>query len=179
MSKITKLLENYTKHISVPWRSVAPDQRVMFCVYDPSEERQLRFNTALFMIETQKKDHQWFEFDMTSLFAEWLTSQKYAKKYFANPTYISSILDEFPKFIQLKFDESIQNLCDPSNTVVAIVGAGSIFGIAKVKDVISLLAPMVQGRLLVFFPGSYVENNYRLLDAYDGWNYLAIPILSE
>ena len=37
----------------------------------------------------------------------------------------------------------------------------------------------IQGRLLVFFPGVYEQNNYRLLDARDGWNYLAVPITSQ
>ena len=32
------------------------------------------------------------------------------------------------------------------------------------------------GRLVVFFPGQFEQNNYRLLDARDGWNYLAVPI---
>jgi hypothetical protein len=26
------------------------------------------------------------------------------------------------------------------------------------------------------FPGQFERNNYRLLDARDGWNYLAVPI---
>jgi len=34
----------------------------------------------------------------------------------------------------------------------------------------------IAGRLLVFFPGEHEGNSYRLLDARDGWNYLAIPI---
>jgi hypothetical protein len=34
----------------------------------------------------------------------------------------------------------------------------------------------IQGRLVVFFPGQFERNNYRLLDARDGWNYLAVPI---
>ena len=33
-----------------------------------------------------------------------------------------------------------------------------------------------RGRLVVFFPGQYEQNNYRLLDARDGWNYMAVPI---
>jgi hypothetical protein len=39
----------------------------------------------------------------------------------------------------------------------------------------------VQGRLLVFFPGEYYPENhsYRLLDARDGWNYLAVPLLAQ
>jgi hypothetical protein len=34
----------------------------------------------------------------------------------------------------------------------------------------------IRGRVVVFFPGEYENNNYRLLDARDGWNYLAVPI---
>jgi hypothetical protein len=34
----------------------------------------------------------------------------------------------------------------------------------------------IRGRLVLFFPGEYENRNYRLLDARDGWNYLAVPI---
>lgn len=34
----------------------------------------------------------------------------------------------------------------------------------------------IRGRVVVFFPGEYENSNYRLLDARDGWNYLAVPI---
>jgi hypothetical protein len=34
----------------------------------------------------------------------------------------------------------------------------------------------IKGRLVVFFPGSYDQNVYRLMDGKDGWNYLATPI---
>jgi hypothetical protein len=33
-----------------------------------------------------------------------------------------------------------------------------------------------KGRLLIFFPGEFEQNHYRLLDARDGWDYLARPI---
>ena len=63
--------------------------------------------------------------------------------------------------------------------VVAVKGVGSLFGFVKVKEVVDKLAPLVSGRLLVFFPGSFENNNYRLLDGYDGWNYLAVPITAD
>ena len=63
--------------------------------------------------------------------------------------------------------------------VVGIQGVGSLFGFLKVKDVVDKFAPKIAGRLLVFFPGSYENNNYRLLDGYDGWNYLAVPITAD
>ncbi|MBA7556966.1 hypothetical protein ES705_49694 [subsurface metagenome] len=48
-----------------------------------------------------------------------------------------------------------------------------------IQEVVDELAPLVSGRLLVFFPGSFENNNYRLLDGYDGWNYLAVPITAD
>ncbi len=46
----------------------------------------------------------------------------------------------------------------------------------RVSELIQAVEPSIQGRLLVFFPGTKNENNYRLLDARDGWSYLAQPI---
>jgi len=66
-----------------------------------------------------------------------------------------------------------------AQTVVAIQGVGTLFGFLKVKGVVDQLAPLVPGRLVVLFPGSYEDNNYRLLDGYDGWNYLAVPITAD
>jgi len=45
--------------------------------------------------------------------------------------------------------------------------------------VMEAVAPSIRGRLLVFFSGSYENKMYRLLDARDGWNYLAIPITAQ
>ena len=64
--------------------------------------------------------------------------------------------------------------------VIAISGVGSIFGFIKVSELVDRLSPKVKGRLLVLFPGSYEENNnYKLLDGYDGWNYHALPITCD
>jgi len=43
-------------------------------------------------------------------------------------------------------------------------------------EVLKAVETMIQGRVVVFFPGSYDQNTYRLLDAREGWNYMAIPI---
>jgi hypothetical protein len=40
-----------------------------------------------------------------------------------------------------------------------------------------MIEDLVPGRLLVLFPGEYNEPQYRFLDARDGWNYLAVPIV--
>jgi len=52
----------------------------------------------------------------------------------------------------------------------------SLFGFTKVSQVLKEVEHVIRGRLVLFFPGEFENNNYRLLDARDGWNYLAVPI---
>jgi hypothetical protein len=61
-------------------------------------------------------------------------------------------------------------------TVVGVYGLASLFGFARVSEVMARIEKSIRGRLVVLFPGEYDNNNYRLLDARDGWNYHAIPI---
>ena len=58
---------------------------------------------------------------------------------------------------------------------------GTLFGLARVSSVVEGIKEAVDGRLLVFFPGEHHPENhtYRLLDARDGWNYLAVPLLAQ
>jgi hypothetical protein len=64
-------------------------------------------------------------------------------------------------------------------TVVAVLGIGSLFGLTRASVLFETVAPFVLGRLLGFFPGRHEGSNYRLLDARDGWNYLAVPITAK
>ncbi len=180
MSKIKRLIQSYSKYIAVPWRGdAAAAQRVIFCVYDESDELRLRAKIDEFEITTRQSGHEWVVFDLTDTFAEWLASQRYAKSYFQKPHLISSLLPNYLIFLTQKFERFLNDNAVNARSVVALKGVGSLFGFLKVKDVVDKLAPLVAGRLLVFFPGSYENNNYRLLDGYDGWNYLAVPITAD
>lgn len=180
MSKIKRLIQSYGKYIAVPWRDdAAADQRVIFCVHNENEERLLRAKVDEFEISTREAGHEWYVFDLTDTFAIWFSSQRYAKSYFQKPHIFSTLLPKYLEFITNEFDIFLEKNGIEDNSVVALKGVGSLFGFLKVKEVVDKLAPMVNGRLLVFFPGSYENNNYRLLDGYDGWNYLAIPITAN
>ena len=180
MSRIKRLIQSYGKFISVPWRDdAAAAQRVIFCVYNENEERWLRAKVDEFEIVTKQAGHEWAIFDLTDTFAIWFASQKYAKSYFQKPHLLSTLLPKYLAFITDEFETFLQEKDAGANSVVAIQGVGSLFGFLKVKEVVDKLAPMVAGRLLVFFPGSHESNNYRLLDGYDGWNYLAVPITAD
>lgn len=180
MSRVKRLVQSYSRHISIPWRDdAAAAQRVIFCVYNENEERWLRARVDEFEIVTKQAGHDWALFDLTNTFAAWLSSQRYAKSYFQKPHLLATVLPKYLNYIVNEFERFLDSRNIGENAVVAIQGVGSLFGFLKVKDVVDKLAPQVPGRLLVFFPGSYENNNYRLLDGYDGWNYLAMPITAD
>jgi hypothetical protein len=178
VSKVKRLVQSYGKFIAIPWRGdAAAAQRVVFCVYNEKEELALRAKIDEFELATKEAGHDWALFDLTDTFAVWLSGQRYASKYFEQPHLLHTLLPKYLDFLKQEFSRFIE--AKDEDAVVALMGVGSLFGLLKVKDVVDQLAPMVKGRLLVFFPGSYENNNYRLLDGYDGWNYLAIPITAN
>lgn len=179
MSKTKRLLQSYEKFIAVPWRDVAPAQRVIFCVYSEQEELRLRAKIQEFELATRELGHEWAQFDLTDTFAEWLSSQRYAKSYFEKPQLLHPLLSKYLDYLVKKFESDMSEQSANDNTMIALIGVGSLFGLLKVKELVDKLAPLVKGKLLIFFPGSYENNNYRLLDGYDGWNYLAIPITGD
>jgi len=180
VSRIKRLIESYSKYIAIPWRKdAAAAQRVIFCVYNESYELRLRAKIDEFEIVTRQAEHNWALFDMTDTFAEWLAGQRYKKSYFQKPQLLSTLLPKYKDFLIEKFEQFIQDGKISEDSVIAVKGVGSLFGFLKVKDVVDKLAPLVPGRLLIFFPGSFENNNYRLLDGYDGWNYLAVPITPD
>ena len=180
MSRIKRLNRNYKRFIDIPWRDeAAAAQRVFFCVYDQNDELRLRAKIDEFEISTRDTGHDWAIFDLTDTFAAWLEGQRYKESYFQKPHLLSPLLPKYLEYIKEQFVTFLEISGVDYKSVVALKGVGSLFGLLKVKEVVDHLAPMVPGRLLVFFPGSYEDNNYRLLDGYDGWNYLAVPITAD
>jgi hypothetical protein len=180
VTRIKRLIQSYSKYVAVPWRDdAAAAQRVIFCVYNETEELRLRAKIDEFEIATHDAGHNWALYDLTNTFPTWLASQRYAKSYFQKPNLLSTLLPKYLAYIETEFAAFLQEKAVEEDFVVALKGVGSLFGFLKVKEVVDKLVPQVKGRLLVFFPGSYENNNYRLLDGYDGWNYLAVPITAD
>lgn len=184
-SKLAKLLIVYREHLTVPWQTgLAAIQRVIFAVYDKTDELRLRANVGEFELATQQASRQWLVLDVTNAFPEWMAAQEYRDAYFESPEdlagYQTGELTEFVADLSAKLKARIVAEAGPE-TVVALIGVGTLFGLARVSSVIEGIKEVVQGRLLVFFPGEYHPENhtYRLLDARDGWNYLAVPLIAR
>jgi hypothetical protein len=178
MGRIEDLAERYGRHIATPWqRTVAGAQRVVIVVYDKELERTLRARKLAFETATREAGHDWVEVDIAPAFAEWMAADEYRDEYFSSPDDLQlKLTAEFPKFVANRLQEILHNSEVTASTVVAIFGVGSLFGFARVSQILKIMEADIQGRLLVFFPGQFDHNNYRLLDARDGWNYLAVPI---
>lgn len=180
MSKIVQLLDNYSKYIALPWqRELAPAQRVIFCVYNEQDELRFQLKVDEFQLKSEQLNHNWLAIDVSKTFTTWLAAQRYKLDYFENPKLIEPAIRLFEKSLLSEIEGKIKSTSVDENTIVAIHGIGALFGQIKIKQLVELIAPLVPGRLLVFFPGTYENDNYRLLNAYDGWNYLAVTITPD
>jgi hypothetical protein len=184
MSRIDLLRKNYQRICGLPWdRNLAGPQRVWMAVYDKEDERKLRLRIEEFEQATRATGHHWHLCDLTDAFARWLTSPvfaPFADRYFESPELLDEgPLSEFRNGIASQLILSMEGLNDPDETVVAVIGVSSLFGLTRISELLPSVDRQIRGRLLVFFPGVYEQNNYRLLDARDGWNYLAVPITAH
>jgi len=180
MSEIDGLLQAYDEFVSLPWDpALAGPEKVWFVIYDPAQERRLRLRIPEFEVATKNTGHGWALIDLTDSFAEWMAQHEYREAYFESPEDMEMALRGFTDYT---VDLITSRLTAPEvdeQTVVAIAGLSSLFGLTRASTVLEAVNSTIRGRLLVFFPGRHEGSNYRLLDARDGWNYLAIPITAN
>ena len=182
MSRVDDLVRNYDRFVHLPWpKTLAPAQRVWMAVYAPEEERRLRLHLPEFETATKKAGYDWALVDISDEFERWMGAHEYRDAYFEDPKLMQPELVGFFDILVESVREQVAAATTP-RTIVGLVGAPSLFGLGehvKMSALIDRVQDEVEGRLLVFFPGEVDGNNYRLLGARDGWNYLATPITAE
>ena len=179
MNQIDSLASNYARHLAVPWQnSVSGAQKVMLLIYDKDLERSLRARVGEFEIKTRDAGYNWIEHDFTQAFSEWLSADEYQEAYFEEPEDLTMKVEgEFKDHTVACLRATLQ-VAD-ENTVVALTGIASLYGFVHISELVRAVEPDISGRLIVFFPGAKEGSNYRLLDARDGWNYLANSITAQ
>ena len=182
MSRIDDLIANYQRFAKLPWPTgLAPAQRVWMAVYAPEDERRVRLHLQEFETASNAAGHDWSLIDITNAFEEWMAAHEYRDAYFDNPKLIQPELAGFLDSLVAQVREQLAKVSTP-NTIVGLVGAGNLFGLGdrvKVSALVDRIEDLIAGRLLVFFPGEVEQNNYRLLNGRDGWNYHAVLITSD
>lgn len=175
--RIDQLVAEYRNQLRLPWsHTLAGPQRIWMVVYDPELERRLRLKLEEFAIETREAGHAWELIDLTASFADWLAANEYRDAYFAEPELLANSLGGYAEALAERVEAALADEKLGDTAVIAILGAGSLFPMARMSELLDRVSPAIRGRLLVFFPGHVDGSNYRLLDARDGWNYLAVPI---
>lgn len=177
-TRIDQLLEAYEKVLNEPWSSaISGQERIWFLVYDPAEQRKVELRLDDFETAAMKAGIKWRIISLKPCFPSWMANHEYREEYFSNPEFIVDQLEaEFiPYAIQFLKDRLI-HIGQDEQTLIAIKDVSSLFGFARLSEIIKGSEKYFKGRLLIFFPGEFDQNHYRLLDARDGWDYLARPI---
>lgn len=176
MNRIELLARKFEEHISLAWQpNLTSAEKTIFIVYPKEDELRLRAKKDLFRQACVKAGHPWHEVDLESAFPEWMGTLEYANEYYKFPEDLKQKLEtEFTEFVAGKIREKLDALSE--DEALAVFGVGTLFGLTHFSSVLKKLDGVIPGRLIAFFPGSYDKNVYHLLDARDGWGYMASPI---
>lgn len=183
MSRINQLIQNYRRHIQLPLRTSAPAaQRLWFAVYPPEDERRLQHRIQEFDLATREAGWNWHLIDLHGQFAQWLETVDPEERatWFSHPQDINLYAcSEWRERLAGYIKSDVAKITQPERTVVALTGLTELFDFLPVSDLLESLEGAVPGFLLLFFPGERENNTYRFLCARDGWDYLAVPIVSD
>ncbi len=177
-SKVDSLLSKFELVIQEPWAgTLATSERMMFLVYDPAEMRKLDFRLPDFETATRKAGKDWVMISLKSCFPSWMSGHDYREEYFKDPEALVDQLEfDFKNYAIDFINKAITDQETDDKTLVVLKDVSSLFGFSRLSNILNAIDPKFKGRLLVLFPGEYDKNHYRLLDARDGWSYLARPI---
>jgi hypothetical protein len=177
-TRIELLIEAYSKVVKEPWSSALSGQeRIWFLVYDPSEQRKIELHMGEFETVAVRAGKLWKSVSLKNCFPSWMANHEYKEDYFTSPEYIVDQLEA--EFIPYAIDflkNELSKLDQNESTLIAIKDVSALFGFARLSEILKSCDKDFKGRLLIFFPGEFEQNHYRLLDARDGWDYLARPI---
>jgi len=177
-SKIDTLIGNFEKVVNTPWASsLSGMEKIWFLVYDPADQRKIDFRLSDFEIATIKAGKKWKMISMKSCFPNWMYNHDYREEYFKSPLDIAdSLQSSFVPYATEFLKKRLAEIDHDKETLIAIRDVSSLFGFMRISELLNNCANDFKGHLLIFFPGEFENSQYRLLNARDGWNYLARPI---
>lgn len=175
MPTTDELLRHFERQVALPWRDdLAPEYRVWILHYEPLLERRIRGRLAEFEAIARRHGKGWRALDLAGLVGPWFASHPLFEGLVEQPDELPGLLSELAAHVAKTVREKLSTIAP--NEILALVGSGALFRLTRVSWLIDAVAPAIQGRLLVLFPGRFERGTYRLLDARDGWNYRATPI---
>ena len=175
MPTVDDLLTQFKRQAALPWSGdTAPDYRVWIMHYDKVLERRVQGRLNDFEGLARQHGHGWASLDLAALVAPWFAAHDLFEGLAEQPDELPGLLPDFETHIAATVRSRLRTLGD--RDILALSGAGALFGLMRVSTLTEKVAPDIRGRLLLLFPGRHENGIYRLLDARDGWTYRATPI---
>ena len=185
MARVDNLIANYKRHLEIPFRPGLPlSQRVWFLVYPPEDERRVRARKIAFEQGTTVAGHTWKSVDLRESFSQWMDTFELDEMNacLADPSLVEEYANPgYQDFLISLINRSIKEIPEPeaTNCIVAIDGLLELFDFVHVAGVVEGIDTSFPGVIAIFFPGEREGNTYKFIRARTGWDYLAVPILSE
>ena len=178
LATVDSLLSAFQERLCVPWRDNEPDAgRVWILWYPKEHERRIRGRLHEFRLAAEHSGKGWYQVDLAPTFGNWVATQPWFERAARRPPTIYTVIGKYEDFVVHQIVYKAK-MCT-QNDILAVIGVAYLFGLTRTQDVIERVIKRISGRLLVTFPGVHRNGIYRLLDARDGYNYLAVPIPSE
>ena len=173
MPTVEDLLGHFGRQVALPWPPhTARDYRVWIMHYDKSLER--RVQGRLHDFQARAAGHGWASLNLAALIAPWFAAHDLFDALSDQPDELPGLLPDFEAYVIATVREHLR--AQGPRDILVLSGAGALFGLMRVSSLTEKVAPDVNGRLLLLFPGRHERGAYRLLDAQDGWTYRATPI---
>lgn len=153
---------------------MARDYRVWILHYDKALDRRIRGRLHEFEAIAQRFEHGWDTLDMAALVPTWFATHELFEGLVEQPEELPGLLPDFEA--HLIHIVSARLRAQGERDILALTGAGALFGLTRISTLTEKVAAEIRGRLCLFFPGRHNDGVYRLLDARDGWSYRATPI---
>ncbi len=177
-TKTDTLLAAFDRALHEPWPAqLSGSERVWFLIFDPAELRRVELRMGDFEAAAHRANRRWVPVSVKSCFPDWMAAHDYRDGYFESPDDLIDQLEaDFKPYVIRYVIEAMKQAQPDDNTLIALQDGSALFGLVPLSDILRGITAQLRGRMLVFFPGEYQHHQYRLLDARDGWNYLARPI---
>ena len=175
MPTVEDLLGQFGRQAALPWSpETARDYRVWIMHYDKVLERRVQGRLPEFKDLARQSGHGWETLDLAALVAPWFAANDLFDALSEQPGELPGLLPYFEAHVAAVVRARLQ--AQGEQDILALSGAGALFGLMRASTLTEKVAPEVRGRLLLLFPGRHENGVYRLLDARDGWSYRATPI---
>ena len=175
MPTVDDLLGQFGRQASLPWSpNTARDYRVWIMHYERSLERRIQGRLHEFEAIGRQCVHGWSSLSLAAMVAPWFAAHELFEALADQPDELPGMLPDFAAHVVDTVCTRLRALGE--RDILALSGAGALFGLMRVSTLTEKVAPDIKGRLLLLFPGRHESGVYRLLDARDGWTYRALPI---